>query len=354
MFIFVGSLVGQAEGRVDVQFDRPQYLIKPGEIFPVAVRISLLPGQSIASFGVQLLFDPSRAVVAGVQVGGDLSFNGPRGDAPVVGVGEGFAAAKGTVRFAADSAHSTSNETLVTFLVRDLGNGPHELRLNFFNTLGPTEQVFVDSSGGVLDPEISFGTAQVLPVGGLTIAEQSEIILNRQTGLFEQKLLVKNEGFGPIVGATIHIRNLPPNWEVWNASGTNSGAPYLRVNSAIPGGGSLPVRVEFRIPGRNPEGGPEYSIIDYTPEPTRDPGGESFRISPRATLSDGSFLLEFSTLKDRLYAIQYSPDLEKWATVVPSLKGNGSRVQWIDNGPPKTESVPGAETNRFYRVIVFP
>jgi hypothetical protein len=64
-------------------------------------------------------------------------------------------------------------------------------------------------------------------------------------------------------------------------------------------------------------------------------------------------LVEFNTISNRLYYVQYAPsaDSTNWATSLPPLRGTGQRVQWIDNGPPKTVSLPGPGTNRFYRVL---
>jgi hypothetical protein len=341
----------------NVHFERDQYFISPEENTPVTVVIDPVPNGGLASFGVLLSFDPESASVVGVggiEVNPELSFDGPRSDTPVVSVGRGVAGTKGTLRFQPGSIKASTNRVLVTFLIRDLGKGPHRLQLSFFNTIGPTEQIFVDGSGGVIDSQIVFGSAEVIPTGGLEIEAAGPISLNRQTGLFEQIIHLLNRRQFPIIGATILVKNLPQNWQVWNATGTNSGNPYLRVNSSIAGGASLPVRVEFRVPNRNPVERPAYSISDYTPGSTSEPPGESFLVLPKSNLPDGSFLLEFSTLSNRFYSVQYSRDLMNWTTVSPSQKGNGSRSQWIDYGPPKTESSPSQETNRFYRVILLP
>ena len=67
---------------------------------------------------------------------------------------------------------------------------------------------------------------------------------------------------------------------------------------------------------------------------------------------DGTIQIEFSTLINRTYSVQYSSDLVTWNTVVPSIMGIGDVVQFIDDGPPKTESDPASETRRFYRIIL--
>jgi hypothetical protein len=39
-----------------------------------------------------------------------------------------------------------------------------------------------------------------------------------------------------------------------------------------------------------------------------------------------------------------------WKTAVPPIIAAGTRVQWIDAGPPKTDSAPGTPGQRYYQV----
>jgi hypothetical protein len=71
-------------------------------------------------------------------------------------------------------------------------------------------------------------------------------------------------------------------------------------------------------------------------------------------LVNSTFLVEFLTISNRLYSIQYSSNLRSWKDAQPAVTGNGTRIQWIDNGEPKTESTPAATPARFYRVILLP
>jgi hypothetical protein len=74
----------------------------------------------------------------------------------------------------------------------------------------------------------------------------------------------------------------------------------------------------------------------------------------------GGVLLEFPTLTNFSYYVRYSDVLSDFSaqdatnsvirTARPALQGNGRKVQWLDNGLPRTVSVP---TNRFYRVLEF-
>jgi hypothetical protein len=53
------------------------------------------------------------------------------------------------------------------------------------------------------------------------------------------------------------------------------------------------------------------------------------------------------------YYVQYSSNLTNWTTVLPAVTGTGTRQQWIDNGPPKTESFPSG-VMRAYRLRLAP
>jgi hypothetical protein len=74
----------------------------------------------------------------------------------------------------------------------------------------------------------------------------------------------------------------------------------------------------------------------------------------------GGVLLEFPTLTNFSYYIRYSDSLNDFSaqdntnsvirTARPAFLGNGRKVQWLDNGSPRTENTP---TNRFYRVLEF-
>jgi alpha-tubulin suppressor-like RCC1 family protein len=76
--------------------------------------------------------------------------------------------------------------------------------------------------------------------------------------------------------------------------------------------------------------------------------------SHNSRLSDGTFLIQFNTDLNRTYYVEYSSDAQVWKVAFPPVLGTGGPVQWIDDGPPKTDSSPADQTLRFYRVLVSP
>jgi hypothetical protein len=71
----------------------------------------------------------------------------------------------------------------------------------------------------------------------------------------------------------------------------------------------------------------------------------------RVLAPDNAFLIDFTTEAGARFYILYSSDMVNWSVAQPSVPGTGYVVQWVDNGPPKTRSHPGAEAQRFYQVL---
>lgn len=82
--------------------------------------------------------------------------------------------------------------------------------------------------------------------------------------------------------------------------------------------------------------------------------GDSVPIDKAVMLPEGNFLLEFFAARGRTYYVQYTSNIAApdWKTAEPAITGSCNLIQWIDNGPPTTESAPSTVNVRFYRVIV--
>jgi hypothetical protein len=77
-------------------------------------------------------------------------------------------------------------------------------------------------------------------------------------------------------------------------------------------------------------------------------------VSGEAADGGNSFVLRFPTLLNRIYRVHYSSDMKSWKTSEPAVIGTGSEVQWIDFGPPRTDSRPDAMATRYYRLLFLP
>jgi hypothetical protein len=177
---------------------------------------------------------------------------------------------------------------------------------------------------------------------------------NPQTGLFEQTVRVTNPTSSVLNAVRVYAFNLTNHATLYNASGTNTtGTPYIQSTGTVAPGSHVDFVLEYYVPSRitpNPVLVPEL----VQPETRANAIGAGQHIDRGLHLPDGTFLVEFSSVSNRLYYIQYSRNLVDWKTAFPAITGNGTHIQWIDNGLPKTESSPATEDMRFYRLIVLP
>ncbi|MDB6125532.1 MAG: hypothetical protein JWQ71_4525 [Pedosphaera sp.] len=186
----------------------------------------------------------------------------------------------------------------------------------------------------------------------LFVSAVSPITLNPQTGLFEQTVRIINNSQSTINAARLLVQALPADVRVYNASGSVSGTPFLQYNLALPPGAAGDLQIEYyRLNRRNiPQ--PAF-IVQETTRLSVTATGPFIKINRNVQLPGGRILIEFSAIRGHRYAVQYSSDRQNWKTATPIITAPSNRVQWYDDGPPKTESKP-TPGSRFYRIMVLP
>ena len=132
-----------------------------------------------------------------------------------------------------------------------------------------------------------------------------------------------------------------------------------RVDAVDPGTTRL-LTMEYYVPDKVTVPAPEYYL---------DLGEETILTIPAAATPltiqiarylDGTYVIQFKSVANFVYYVQYAETLEDLENngptsrvVDPPVRGNGFSMQWIDNGPPKTETPP-TDGMRFYRVVELP
>ncbi len=183
-------------------------------------------------------------------------------------------------------------------------------------------------------------------------------VLDRQTGLMSQSVRVSNTGGTTALGVRVLVSGLTTRLtgipdQLWNAVGTNAGVPFVLSGSPLLPGNSVDLLLEFFFPTRTPAGG-----LTITPVPALTPTlststNSSFAITSATLLSPGRILIEFPAVLGDRYAVIYSADTSFTNVFLaqPTLVAPGSKVLWLDDGPPKTLSAPTSVSSRYYRVI---
>lgn len=204
-------------------------------------------------------------------------------------------------------------------------------------------------------------TPQVIPDGGL--------VLNRQTGYFEQSAQVLNlrpdalaDVLLIVTGLTNDTRGVPVS--LASSVGPVGNPPHPSVFLGPMAAFAVrPLTLEYYVSDglASSVGTPGY-VTEFALDSTLQTpvGRRSLVPVTYSPVLNGGVLLEFPTLTNFSYYVRYSDSLNDFSaqdntnsvirTARPALKGNGRKVQWLDNGLPRTESTP---TNRFYRVLEF-
>jgi hypothetical protein len=95
---------------------------------------------------------------------------------------------------------------------------------------------------------------------------------------------------------------------------------------------------------------PKYLITEL-----QNPGGgvgDGKGTSPRqvSVMANHSVLVQFSTIANRSYQVQYTDEGALWRLSPASFKAGANIVNWIDYGPPATLTVPAIPVARKYRI----
>jgi hypothetical protein len=189
---------------------------------------------------------------------------------------------------------------------------------------------------------------------GISVVLASPITLNPQTGLLEQTVRVTNTDPATVNAVRLLVNGLPADVQVYNASGSIGGIPYLQHNFPVAQSEEIVFLIEYYRLSRHSDFTPVLSseaILPVTP-PAHE--GEVISINREPANLGGRILLEFTTIPGRRYVVQYSSNLTDWKTTDPIITAPSNRFHWYDDGPPKTESKPNTVGSRFYRIVQLP
>ena len=191
--------------------------------------------------------------------------------------------------------------------------------------------------------------------GQIIATNASAMTLNAQTGLMEQTVRLRNVGTSAVASVRLTVTGIT-NW-LYNAIGTNYGNPFVVYANALNPNQSVSLLLEYVVPARQPISiaDTNYSAVGVAAFDVLPPSGTngSFGVTRTVLLADGSLLIEFPSVLGATYSILYSSDTSFTNALLaqPAVTAPADRVQWIDDGPPKTITPPLSTTSRFYRVI---
>ncbi len=216
-------------------------------------------------------------------------------------------------------------------------------------------------SASVLDTNTANNFASTnIPViaylpGTLLAVTNSGQTINLQNGLEEQSILLTNAGTNDVPAARIVVTGLTK--QLFNAVGTNNGAPFVYYSTALPAGQSVNMLLQYAPRGAFTFTNGQLNAFavptpNWTP-PSISAVSTNINITYIARLTNGNVLIEWPSVANRAYTVVYSDNVLFSNAMIapPSIVAPANEVQWIDYGPPTTVSAPTNSSARFYRVF---
>jgi len=172
-----------------------------------------------------------------------------------------------------------------------------------------------------------------------------------QQGVWRQTVTVVNTYTQAIAAVRVRLWDLPAGAFLYNPSGVDAaGVPYAQVNATLDPGESTSMQLLIASATR-----PAHTLTAHNGAP-KDPTPEAGAAPASVQIAIPApehVLLEFWTHPGGRYQVQYSTDMVGWKAAGLLITATGDRIQWVDHGPPATESPPTG-AGRFYRVIELP
>ena len=195
------------------------------------------------------------------------------------------------------------------------------------------------------------GANQIVPSTNLFVSGVSPIALNLATGLFEQTVRVTNGSSNSVPAASLFVPGLPSDVQVYDASGSLNGVPFLQYNLPIAAGSTVHLHFNYLRRSRQNIPQPEFVVQETNPMfvSTKPPFAPILSVT---RLRAGRNLVVFSAKPGRRYVVQYSADQQNWKSANPIITASSTHERFFDNDPTRTDSIPDA--SRSYRVMLLP
>jgi hypothetical protein len=181
------------------------------------------------------------------------------------------------------------------------------------------------------------------------VLRESAVTRNPATGRYEHAVTIANNGVRPIAGFQLEVTGLSEGYSLWD-----SGDGTVTHDTPLAPGEEVTLHLEYYSATSTWDPRPDLVVRLLYPEgnpnnPAGDPAGDPAGAT-LSSLRDKAKVFEFDATIGRSYRIQYSSDLTEWADAEDIVVAGANRVQWLDQGPPKTSCHPAKCPVRYYRV----
>jgi hypothetical protein len=165
---------------------------------------------------------------------------------------------------------------------------------------------------------------------------------------------VTNGTGSSVTAVRLSVLGLPKDVLVYNASGSTNGVPFADYRHALNTNATVAFLLEYYRSNRVKFVSTNFVATAVPLAIPAIPNGTVLQLDRTPFVSNGALVIEFVSVPGKSYVVEYSANMQTWTPAVPPVIAAGTRVQWTDAGPPKTDSPPGGVGQRFYRVVQLP
>jgi hypothetical protein len=204
-----------------------------------------------------------------------------------------------------------------------------------------------DSDGGTLDHSFDVVAGTEFPTATAT----GSPALDPQSGLLLMKVTVVNTTGLVQNGFRLQVSGLPAGTTLSNKTvSPSSSGSWIDWTPSMEPGAKVELTLAFYSPSRTVSFEPVLSV-ENAPTTATPPGdGKGMAVQRIVPLKEGGILLEFDSISGHWYQVEYSNDFTTWKNSPTYIQTGANRTQWIDRGPPGTDSPPSAAPTRMYRI----
>ncbi|MDA0766424.1 MAG: fibronectin type III domain-containing protein [Verrucomicrobia bacterium] len=178
------------------------------------------------------------------------------------------------------------------------------------------------------------------------ITREGPINLNLQTSLYEQSVTIANNGVRPLGGFYLRVTGLGGDYSVY---GIEDGTIHYASPVAV--GEAVVLQLEYYSPTLSQLPSPGFELTLFAPDPPGPVLPPTMIGAGLYRMPGGAILFEFDAIPGVAYRIQYSNDMSTWHDSPTTVTAGGNRVQWLDQGPPRTSIHPREAALRYYRAV---
>ena len=211
--------------------------------------------------------------------------------------------------------------------------------------LAPILLTASDASGATATLERSLTVNAPAP-DGLIVSAQGIPVRNPETGLWEQRFTLTNQGPAAPHGFALTIAGLPDGATLHNASDAPNGIPRILLQQPIATGSAITLVLEYSSTSST-RPIPESVSASISPPAT---ASSTFAIDRTEIVRPGTLALEFPSIPGSLYLVQSHDGSGDWRDAGTRIRAAGTRLQWIDRSLPTIPVPQGQGSSRFYRV----